>query len=301
MNMPTLSPNLTRQFHRAGLVVRKYSPQILVASGLAGGIYAAVLGAKAAIIAEKEMHPVLQDLREVQDREHTFDTPADYTKALALAYAQIGLSLSKLYGPAVSLGAASIAAILSAHGLLSQRNAALMAGWKLLDEGFREYRGRIVDEFGPEVDERAKYGMTKQVIKTVKKDAKSGKNKTTKTEVNVAPDYLSESMYARMFEDTNHLWKNDNTMNMFLLRSIETYFNQRLQARGHVFLNDVYKDLGLPESKAGQVVGWFLDEEGDNFVDFHLGEADPPMAFTDGIANAILLDFNVDGPIWDLL
>jgi len=303
MNVPQLSvPKITRQLHRTGLVLRKYSPQLLVGSGIAAGVYAAVLGAKAHLKAEKALAPYLQSIASLKAIEGEFNTennkPSDYTKALAKLYGLLGLELAKVYGPAASLGAAAIAAILSAHGLLSQRNAALMAGWKLVDEAFGKYRERIADEFGAEVDERVRYGLETKKIKTVTK-GRDGKKKTKTTNKTVAPDYLEDSMYARLFEDSNPSWQNDHYMNHFFLSSAESYFNQRLIARGHVFLNEVYKHLGIKETPYGQVVGWFLESDGgDNYIDFHLGEGDPAPEFG-GVAEAILVDFNVDGPIWD--
>jgi hypothetical protein len=77
-----------------------------------------------------------------------------------------------------------------------------------------------------------------------------------------------------------------------------------LRARGHLFLNEVYAGLGLSHTKAGAIVGWVFDrnnENGDNFVDFGFlsPETDMPYDFNLGKNGAILLDFNVDGIIYD--
>ncbi len=301
MQVPSIStPQITRQFHRAGLYLRKYSPQLLVGSGIVAGVYAAVLGAKAHLKAEEILRPLKLHIAAVRSQEDAYQTPQDFTKDLAKAYGVLGLELAKVYGPAASLGTAAIAAILSAHGLLSQRNAALMAGWKLVDEAFTKYRERVVGEFGNDVDEKLRYGLETKKVKTVTV-GKDGKKKTKTQEVDVVPDYLEDSMYARIFEDTNPSWQNDHYMNHFTLSSAESYFNQQLIARGHVFLNQVYKHLGFPETPYGQVVGWYLESDGgDNYIDFHLGEGDPAPEFG-GVAEAICIDFNVDGPIWDKL
>ena len=80
--------------------------------------------------------------------------------------------------------------------------------------------------------------------------------------------------------------------------------NDRLNAKGFVFLNDVYKDLGLEQIPAGQAVGWYKNNKrgGDNFVDFGIFEN--PDRFNDFMAGregSIWLDFNVDGVIYDLI
>ena len=71
-------------------------------------------------------------------------------------------------------------------------------------------------------------------------------------------------------------------------------------------MNEVYKSIGLPATKAGQVVGWVYDEKnpiGDNYVDFGLYDMSREKVrdFINGYERAILLDFNVDGNILDLM
>ena len=64
--------------------------------------------------------------------------------------------------------------------------------------------------------------------------------------------------------------------------------------------------LAIPRTKAGQVVGWIYDEKhpiGDNFVDFGIIDINDERkrAFMNGYERNILLDFNVDGNILDLI
>ena len=69
-----------------------------------------------------------------------------------------------------------------------------------------------------------------------------------------------------------------------------------------MFLNDVYDQLGIPRSRAGQVVGWIYDELNpniDNYIDFGIYDLykEGSRDFVNGYERTILLDFNVDGPI----
>ena len=71
-------------------------------------------------------------------------------------------------------------------------------------------------------------------------------------------------------------------------------------------MNDVYAMLGIPKTRAGQVVGWIYDEKepiGDNYVDFGIYDTNKPSNrdFVNGYERTILLDFNVDGNILDLI
>ena len=95
-------------------------------------------------------------------------------------------------------------------------------------------------------------------------------------------------------------------MNRFFLLRQQDQANERLKARGYLFLNDVYEMLGIPKTKAGQIVGWVYDTNmpnGDNYVDFGIFNAYSEQArdFVNGYERTILLDFNVDGNILDLI
>ena len=99
------------------------------------------------------------------------------------------------------------------------------------------------------------------------------------------------SKYARYFAPDCPGWTNDRDYNMTYLKSQQTYVNELLKSRGHLFLNEVYDRLGLPRTKDGCVVGWVLG----SYVDFGLDNErnkDPEQRYQ-------ILDFNVDGWILD--
>lgn len=105
--------------------------------------------------------------------------------------------------------------------------------------------------------------------------------------------------YARWFDETCHAWTEDPERNKYFLLMQQSYANELLKTRKYLFLNDVYDMLGIPRTKAGQVVGWIYDENnpiGDNFVNFGL-YAEHNAKFINGYEKSVLLDFNVDGEI----
>ena len=131
-----------------------------------------------------------------------------------------------------------------------------------------------------------------------------------KLEEAVKNESRSYSQYARFFDETSPYWyknsgnrSNDGPeMNLFFLRAQQNYANELLKHRGYLFLNEVYDMLGMPRTKAGQIVGWIYKEnntDGDNYVDFGIYKTEKNAKFVNGFENSILLDFNVDGAIID--
>lgn len=120
-------------------------------------------------------------------------------------------------------------------------------------------------------------------------------------EVDSDDDRLHFSDYARFFDEICAPWTNDPEYNLMFLRQQEIYATDLLKTKGYLFLNDVYDMLGIPRSKAGQVIGWIYDEKnphGDNYVDFGLYNK-ANKDFINGHSKSVLLDFNVDGLILD--
>ena len=115
----------------------------------------------------------------------------------------------------------------------------------------------------------------------------------------------SPSMYARFFDEFNKNFnKNDRQLNRLFLSTQQNYLNDVLKVRGHVFLNEVYDALGMERTSAGAVVGWAITKDGtDNFIDFGVFNSNDlqKRMFVNGDERAVLLDFNVNGVIYDLI
>ena len=302
--------------NQAGLKIKKYSPEILMVAGIVGTVTAAVTACKATL----KVKDVMSEKEELQNDIHKcLENPdVDYTeedgkKDLTTVYAQTGVKLIKLYTPSVILGGASIASIVMGQRILKKRNIALAAAYTAVDKGFKQYRANVVDRFGEKVDKELRYNIkAKEVEKKI--TDKNGKEKTVKEiQYDIEGNPLENiSEYARFFDEaTSTEHHKDAEYNLMFLRRQQDYANEVLKAKGHLFLNDVYEMLGIPKTKAGQIVGWIYDEKnpnGDNYVDFgiyRLSGYEPSderkRAFVNGYERNILLDFNVDGPIYELI
>lgn len=302
--------------NQAGLKIKKYSPEILMVAGIVGTVTAAVTACKATlkvkdIMSEKE--ELQNDIHKCLENPDVDYTEEDGKKDLTTVYAQTGVKLIKLYAPSVILGGASIASIVMGQKILKKRNIALAAAYTAVDKGFKKYRANVVERFGERVDKELRYNIkAKEVEKKV--TDKNGKEKTVKEiQYDIEGNPLENiSEYARFFDEaTSTEHHKDAEYNLMFLRRQQDYANEVLKAKGHLFLNDVYEMLGIPKTKAGQVVGWIYDEKnpnGDNYVDFgiyRLSGYEPSderkRAFVNGYERNILLDFNVDGPIYELI
>jgi hypothetical protein len=279
---------------RALLMVQKHSPEILVATGIAGVVTAGVLAAKATLHLEPIIDRAKEDLEVIHELHSESDEKAAYAKELTKIYFKRGTQIVKLYGPSVTLAAASIGCILAAHGILKKRNAALVAAYNVLQDGFQKYRDRVVEELGEEKDRDFLLGLRDEIVQD-----ESGNDVKIKVKTG------DPSIYARFFDESNPNWEKKPEHNLYFLKCHQTFANQKLQAQGHLFLNEVYDSLGMPRSSAGAVVGWVLNKDGnggDNYVDFGIyGNDNMHRAFVNGTEDSVLLDFNVDGLVYDLI
>lgn len=287
---------------KAVMKLKKHSPEILVVAGIAGTVVSAVLACKATTkVAEilDETKGTLDTIHEgmetgaINGQEYTTE---DGKKDTVVVYAQTGMKLAKLYGPAIILGTLSITSILASNNILRKRNVALGAAYAAIDKSFKEYRGRVIERFGEQVDAELKYGVKAKKFEEIEVDPETGKEKKVKKTVMVADPNL-QSDYAVYFDSKSRNYETNPDYNRMFLKAQQAFANDKLQTRGHLFLNEVLDDLDLPRTPAGQIVGWTKDGS-DGYVNFRIVEVERETE--DGRHEpALLLDFNVEGNIWE--
>lgn len=314
MTTATIMKSVNRTFNKTVFQLKKHSPEILMVAGIAGVVTSAVMACKASI----KVHDVLAETKQnvfmihdcqgdIELQESGKYTDEDAKKDLTIVYVQTGIKLAKLYAPSVILGALSITSILASNNILRKRNLALAAAYATIDNSFKDYRKRVVERFGEVVDRELKTGIKAHTIEEQVVDEETGEVKTVEKTVDVIENDPNEySDYARFFDDGCTGWTKDPEYNLMFLRAQQNYANDLLKARGYVFLNEVYKMLGIPESKAGQIVGWIYDLEDpnrDNYISFGIYDVHKVANrnFVNGYERTILLDFNVDGNVLDAL
>ena len=304
-----MKEKMIRMYNNSKNVVEKHSPEILAGVGVVGVVASTVMACKATM----KLNDILEESKETRDKIKEVESnpryEAEYShedakKDLTINYTQTAMKIAKLYAPAVILGSASLGCLLASNDILRKRNAALSAAYMTVDKSFKEYRQRVVDRFGEEVEKEIRYNIkAEEVTSTVV--AEDG-SETTVTETVKTMDPNLYSDYAKFFDEASPYWQKDPEYNFMFLKSQQQYANDLLKARGRLFLNEVYEMLGIDKTKAGQIVGWVYNPTnpiGDNFVDFGIFDMSKERvrAFVNGYEPNILLDFNVDGNIWDLM
>ena len=311
INKNALVEKASRTFCKAGLKLKKHSPEILVVGGVVGLVTSGVMACKATT----KLSTILDDSKEqielfdkvaanpeMVNEEYTVE---DAEKDKKIVKVQTAVKVAKLYAPAVAIGVVSIGAIFASNNIMRKRNVALGAAYATVDQAFKDYRNRVVDRFGEELDKELRYNLkTKEVKETVEDE--NGKKKTVKKNIKYM-DSPMPSEFAVIYDDGCAGWTKDPEDNKFFLIQQQRYANERLKRRGYLSLNEVYELLGFPSTKAGQVVGWLYNckdpnYKGDDFVDFGLYNVDyePNRDFVNGYERNIILDFNV-APIIDFM
>ena len=305
--------SVSRSLYKVGFKLKKHSPEILIVTGVIGIVTSTVMACKATtkvndIVDEtKDMVDKIHDA--VENKKHTSDGE-EYTqevanKDLTIVYAQTGLKFVKLYGPAVAIGIASIGCIVGSNHILRKRNIALAAALTAMETSFKEYRGRLIDRFGKDLDRELRFGIKAKEVEEKVVDEKGKETTVTKTVEVVDPNAI-HSIYSVVFCEGNSGWTRNAELNKVFLIQQQNYANDKLKLDGVLTLNEVYDMIGAPRTAYGQIAGWVYTDDssiGDNFVDFGIFDVNNEKAcdFVNGYEKSIILDFNCIGNILEYI
>lgn len=294
--------------------VKKYSPEILLGVGIIGVVGSTVLACKATL----KVEDVLDEYEELQEKieygitrheEGEINYPMVLAnKDIKVLKAKTAVNFVKLYAPSATLMVVSVGCILGSYRIMSQRQVALLAAYKVVEEAFANYRGRVVKELGEVKDAHFMYG-TETITDEETIIDENGKKTKVKTEREELVPGAKLSGFARMFEPEqpdqiggwtgSTQWSQIHDYNMNFLQAKENHFNNKLTAKGFVTVNEVLEELGFAPTEAGMIAGWrYKSQSGDGRISFKPRGIDGNWVMgQDG--DSIVLDFNIDGVIFD--
>lgn len=288
--MRYIPASVSKFVSRAGLKVSKASPPVLLGVGVVGMIGTVVLASRATLKLEDILDETQEKLDQVEmatavgGEKYTDD---DATQDAAVIYIQAAGQILKLYSPAIVLGTASIVCLVTGHQIQAKRIAALTVAYEGLRESFERYRDRVREEIGEE-KELEFYRSRDLLPETVDQNGKRIDEKP-----------VDRRAFSRFFDEGCPEWRSNPESNRFYLLCQQNRLNDKLMVNGHVFLNEVYDTLGIERTQAGSVVGWVLDKNHSNKIDFGIFDDAGNARFINGQEPSVLLTFNVDGIIFD--
>lgn len=214
------------------------------------------------------------------------------------------LDTVRTIAPAAIVGAATITMIYFSNSISKKRLAAMGAAYATLQTAFDGYKRTMVEALGKESVEK----ILKPKLPNVGKSAEEILLSDNKSDAANVADAVVNSLkalspYARIIaEESSTCWDPNEDYTSQNLAAVQLWANRRLERKGHLFLNEVFDQLGLSRTREGAVVGWLKNGEGDGYVSFGDFDASiyrvPSDDYTRVDSNFIV-DFNVDGVIWD--
>lgn len=285
---------LTKTVAKASLKISKHSPELLLVAGSVGVVATVIVACKKTLKAEEILDRHHSDMEVIKEsKEDNSYTEADERKETLIVYGHTIGDMAKLYLPVAALGAVSMGCIFASYGILKKRNLALVAAYNAVSEAYERYKKKVSEEYGEEAGKK----LVAKAVADALTETVVDENGEEKLAYKPATEY---SEYAKFFDQGSCHWEKDPNSNFSFLRAQMTYANNILHSRHHLFLNEVYDMLDIPRTPAGAVVGW-VEGNGDNYVDFGIYDEKnwKTRDFVNGYENVVLLDFNVDGVIYD--
>lgn len=271
------------------LGVKRNAPELLLGAGLVTGTACVITASKATLKAKKIKEESNIDKAELAVLFEQGDiTEPEFKQAIVKHYSKLGLSLLKEYAVPLSLYGATVGLVFSSYKIQKNRQMALSAALTACTTAYSALVTKLKNG--------AQNGLTaKEVLEGVEVVEKINPETGEVTTTRVQGEPVG-NLYSVRFDKYSTCWEKDKFQNECTLQAEQNWANDRLRLQGYLFLNDVYDRLGLPRTKAGQIVGWTLDGEGDGYVDFGIVDASTydDVRFDN---NAFDLDFNVDGDI----
>lgn len=297
----------------AGLTLSKHAPAIFTGAGVIGFIGTAVLSSRATLKANDVMDPHIESLCHIADAESLGEagraeyTAEDANRDKITVYCRLGVDLAKLYAPAIGLGVLSTVLVTGGYRIQAKRLAGVTAAYGVVSKAYENYQKQVEDALGEDGKkqlEQKALGVAQKQIDAYKAENGS-ETPITDAHVDSLLAAYNVSQYGLVWDENCKNWEAHQDLALMILHAQQRYMNDVLKSKGYLLLNDVYKAVGAPETSAGAVVGWvYKGGDGDGYVsfgDFESRQYDEYHPRWGRNITRFVLDFNVDGVIWDMI
>lgn len=288
---------LTQAYGAVKLFTSAHLPTIMVSAGVVSMGAGAVVGAKKTLQIEEVLSKHTPDLEKIQKGlylELDSYTPEIATSDRIKVYTRAGFDLGKLYLVPGVLFVGGACLVFGGHRIMLQRNASLALAFTGLKKSFDFYRQNVRDQWGSEADQAMLRGY--ELKEVIEEDG------TIKTVALPTWDAEQVDPYNRVFDEASSTqWQDDLGTNKMFVAQQQRFAQILLGQQGYLYLSDVYKSLGFPETDISRVVGWKVERYPDGtkkipVVDFGLDKPHPDD-WKYSRQKGIYLDFNCQGLI----
>ena len=312
-----IGTNVAKTASKVKFWSKRKSPELLIATGILAAAGSVAFAIKATLKLEDKLGGINKNIKDIRLKMEDENLLANgqYSvqlgkKELTKAYGKAVLDITKLYGPAALCFTASVVAIMGSHRVMKGRMAGLAAAYTTVERAFGSYRERVANKIGKNA-ELDIYQNNFKEDREVEVDDKDGETKTSKRKIK-QPHIDENSYFVWIFDASHTEWSRYGKLNIDWLMYAEKHLNEKLRLQGHLFLWDVYRELGVEPNQLGKrklqasrVLGWIYDPEDpnrDNYISFGLSDAEGnlnehAMEAVRGDAKDIFVEFNPDGDI----
>lgn len=240
------SKTIQKMICNSRIYIRKYSPVALSCVASVGVFVTTIIAVKAT---PKAMEIIKKD----SQNNHGGDADAYTTKEAVV-------SAWKCYIPAAAFGISTIACIMGANALNRHQQAALTSAYALLNNSYKEYKGKLKELYGEEAHQKIMRELAVEKAKDTPIVAEGFLCNRTLGFDDINDDEC-------LFYDT--IGERYFTSTIIRVLEAEYHFNRNFCLGCIPSLNDFYEFLGLEKTEYGNTVGW-TNSNGDYYwIDFY--------------------------------
>lgn len=275
---------LSALFVRAKNTIVKYSPEILLVLGVTGTAVSGALAHKAYVKSKVIADEAKASVEKIADAtvvdqvvegdENSQDdvivveyTPEQKSKDTALVKMKAAGAITVQFLAPVAIGAASVAAVISSHHIMSRRLAALSMAYSGLSAAFTQYRNNVIATYGEEIDTALRHNDTSKI--------KCGNIVVDEDNQEIVNTGVAcDDGTLMIFDDTCAHFSKAEQYNLCYIDSMINQMNMKLRLYHELFVNDIRREfLGQDHIvPAGQSIGWKYHPEKCDHIDFNIVE-----------------------------